>query len=125
MEHLIDIFINKTRKSNLLTAEEVKALDNYDEILRTSELVKNLPEDAWQQSIKFELSMIHLGGQKAYQLFQTDPNLPLNKVVGSILDNFEQTLNASLTLKVTQKIIETWEKLTEKSLISIELAEAA
>lgn len=61
---------------------------------------------------KYEKSMIGLALEDAVKLFQKNPNMPLKKVIATIIDSFDDDLRADLILKMTKQIIEKWEKLS-------------
>jgi hypothetical protein len=54
--------------------------------------------------------------KKTYELFLINPNMPLKKVVSTVLNGLDDTLSASLVLEITRVIIDKWEKLTTETL---------
>ena len=45
---------------------------------------------------KYEASIKHIAVKNAYVLFETDPTLPLNKVISIIMDNLPNDLSSPL-----------------------------
>ena len=61
---------------------------------------------------KYEKSMIGLALTDTVELFQKNPNMPLKKVIATVINSFDDDLRADLILKMTKQIIEKWEKLS-------------
>jgi hypothetical protein len=61
---------------------------------------------------KYEASMIDLGEERARKFFKLHPTMPLREAVAAILGSFTSDIPGDVLLKMTQKIIETWEKLS-------------
>lgn len=61
---------------------------------------------------KYEKSMIGLAVTDAVNLFKKNPNMPLKKVISTIIASFDDDLTADLILKMTKQIIEKWGKLS-------------
>jgi hypothetical protein len=59
---------------------------------------------------KYEASMTDLGAERAYKLFKEHPTMPLKEAVVAVLSSFTSDISGQLLLKMTEKIIETWEK---------------
>ena len=62
---------------------------------------------------KYEASMIDLGAEMTYEFFEAHPTVPLKEAVVTVLGGFKSNIAGDLLLKITQKIIETWEKLSK------------
>lgn len=62
---------------------------------------------------KYEASMIDLGAERTYKLFKEHPTMPLKEAVVAILSNFKSDISGELLLKMTEKIIETWEEYSK------------
>jgi hypothetical protein len=93
----------------------------------TSEQIKEIPELAHFYDVvlfmeknkgknlfpkKYEMSVLDAVTKDTHNIFKEHPNLPLNNVVATVLPAFKPDLSGDLILKMTQKIIETWEKLS-------------
>lgn len=64
---------------------------------------------------KYEASILDIAEEDTYELFEEQPTLPLKDVIATIVPTFSLNLSGELILKVTQKIIETWETQVEKA----------
>lgn len=61
---------------------------------------------------KHELSLTHLVETKTNKLFKTMPNMSILKVITTIFEPLTDDISPTLALKLTQKIVATWEKLS-------------
>ncbi len=64
---------------------------------------------------KHEKSMKNLAFDRTYTLFKENPQLPLNKVIATIMDKLPDDVPPPLLLKMTQVAIEKWENLTQNA----------
>jgi hypothetical protein len=93
----------------------------------TSEQIRQIPELAHFYEVvlfkeknkgkrlfpkKYEASMVGLGEERAYNHLMQHPTMPLREAVATILGSFTSDIPGDVLLKMTQKIIETWEKLS-------------
>jgi hypothetical protein len=93
----------------------------------TSEQIKQMPELAHLYKAvlfleqnkgerlfpkKYEASMVGLGEERTYTFFKQHPTMPLKEAVITILSSFKSDISGDILLKITQKIIETHEKLS-------------
>ena len=60
---------------------------------------------------KHELTMVDLAKERTIELFEENPNMPLNVVLTDVWKQLPNDLSPSLILKVTKKTIEKWESL--------------
>jgi hypothetical protein len=63
---------------------------------------------------KYEASMLNVTLDKTDDFFNEQPNMPLKDALIAILSSYTTQLSGELLLKVTQKIIERWEKLSKE-----------
>jgi hypothetical protein len=61
---------------------------------------------------KYEKSMIGLALTDVVKLFEKNPNMPLKKVIATIINSFDDDLSSDLILKMTPKIIDKWKTLS-------------
>lgn len=73
---------------------------------------------------KNELSLTAIVEMEARNLFIENPNLPIKKVITTIFEPLTDDIPAPLVLKLTQKIIQQWSKLTATSLKTNEVVAA-
>ena len=59
---------------------------------------------------KYEMSYVSIAQEKTYKLLKEQPTLPLRDTLTSVLNAFTTDLSGELLLKMTQAIIERWEK---------------
>jgi hypothetical protein len=52
--------------------------------------------------------------EKTYELFDENPNMPLKRVVTTVLNSLDDDLSSVLVLEMTCVTIKEWEKLTSK-----------
>jgi hypothetical protein len=93
----------------------------------TSEQIKQIPELAHFYEVvlfmgknkgknlfpkKYEMSILDVVTKDTHNIFKEHPNMPLKNVVATVLQAFKPDVSGELILKMTQKIIETWEKLS-------------
>ena len=94
----------------------------------TSEQIRQIPELAHFYEVvlfkeqnkgkrlfpkKYEKSMVDMGAEKTHKFFKQHPTMPLKEAVVAILSSFKSDISGELLLKITQKIIETHEKLSK------------
>ena len=59
---------------------------------------------------KHEMSLVRIAREKTYKLLKEQPTLSLKETLTSVLNAFTTDLSGELILKMTQAIIEQWEK---------------
>jgi hypothetical protein len=59
---------------------------------------------------KYQASMVDMAEEKTYKLLKEQPTLSLKETLTSVLNAFTTELSGELILKMTQVIIERWEK---------------
>ena len=59
---------------------------------------------------KHQASRLDMAREKTYKLLKEQPTLPLKETVTSVLSGFTTDISGELLLKMTQAIIERWEK---------------
>lgn len=62
---------------------------------------------------KYQASMVDMAEEKTYKLLKEQPTLSLKETLTSVLNAFTTDLSGELLLKMTQAIIERWEKSTQ------------
>ena len=103
--------MENSKDNKTMTIEEMLSDPSYAHIhegLRY--LQKTNPKDIFPK--KYEKSMIGLALTDAVNLFKKNPNMPLKKVISTIIASFDDDLTADLILKMTKQIIEKWGKLS-------------
>lgn len=93
----------------------------------TSEQIKQIPELAQFYKVvlfmeknkgknlfpkKYEMSVLDSVIKDTHNIFKEHPTMPLKNVIATVLPAFRSDLSGELILKMTQKIIETWGKLS-------------
>jgi hypothetical protein len=63
---------------------------------------------------KYEMSVLNAATRDTHTFFSEHPTMPLKEAVVAILGSFKSDISGDLLLKITQKIIETWEKCASK-----------
>jgi hypothetical protein len=61
---------------------------------------------------KHEKSMTNLAISDTMKFFHQNPNMPLTKVVATIIQSFPDDVSPSIIVKMTKKIVEKWESLS-------------
>lgn len=64
---------------------------------------------------KYQESMLDSAERDAYLLFKENSNLPIKEVIVSILATYPSDVRGDILLKMTQVIIQKWEKLSKKA----------
>lgn len=59
---------------------------------------------------KHQASMLDMARERTYKLLKEQPTLSLKETVTSVLSDFKTDISSELLLKMTQAIIEQWEK---------------
>jgi uncharacterized protein YjgD (DUF1641 family) len=114
-----------------LTLEEYleKYPERKDDIEKTMQFISSIPKEQLFQRLhpeKYAMSQVDYATKCTRELFNEKPEMPLRRVLVSVLDKFQDdNLEADLLRKITDKVIEQWEKLTALNVERFELAEAA
>ena len=59
----------------------------------------------------YEKSMTSLTLERAVELFEKQPNMPIKAVLNALWQYIPEDTSASLVLNITKKVIEKWEQL--------------
>lgn len=59
---------------------------------------------------KYEASILDIAEEDTHELFEQQPTMPLKDVIGTILPTFDSNLSGELILKMTGKIVQTWQE---------------
>jgi hypothetical protein len=114
--------INIEQKDELpenITDEMLRAAVNYYiSIPEEKRLEHFMPQ-------KYAVVVPSVAAEATVELFDENPNLPINEVVARVLLDFELHLSNEMTLKVTQTVIDTWEECKAEKWSETELAQAA
>lgn len=96
-----------------MTSEEILKMP---EVARFYEVVRFMENNKGKNLFpeKYEKSMLNVTVDKTDAFFNEQPNMPLKDALVAILSSYESQFAGELLLKVTQKIIERWEKLSKE-----------
>jgi hypothetical protein len=101
---------NKIEKQ--ITAEEALEMPELAHLHEAIRYAQNTPFKIMFPN-KHRVIMESSVKKKTYKLFEINPNLPLHKVVANVLSQLsDDEMSSELTVKLTQVIIEKWEKLS-------------
>ncbi len=95
--------------NNVATSEEILASPSlapwHDALMlvKTRSFAELFPK-------KYEMSFVSMAREKTYKLLKEQPTLPLKETATSVLSDFKTDISSELLLKMTQAIIERWEK---------------
>lgn len=73
---------------------------------------------------KYELGVMDSALETVVELFEKRPNMPLKSVLTSVFQDLPDDLSATFILKITNKVIQQWSKLTATSLKTNEVVAA-
>jgi hypothetical protein len=62
---------------------------------------------------KYEASILEIAEEDTHELFEQQPTMPLKNVIAAIVPTFSTELSGELILKVTKKIVQTWQERLE------------
>ena len=94
------------------TAEQIRQMPELAHLYKTVLfLEQNKGKNLFPK--KHESSVLNLAKQDTRKFFKEQPTMPLKDVVAAIVPTFTGDLSGELIIKITQKIIETHEKLSK------------
>jgi hypothetical protein len=93
-----------------ISKEIIAQNPEYAHLYEVVDFLENAPRILFPK--KHEVSVIYIAEEEAYDLLIANPHLSLKETLSKVLISCEDGLKGDVMLKITEKVISQWEKLS-------------
>jgi hypothetical protein len=93
-----------------ISKEIIAQNPEYAHLYEVVDFLENAPRILFPN--KHEVAVIDIALEEAHELLSTNPHLSLKETLSTVLMSSEDGLSSDVLLKITQKVIAKWEKLS-------------
>jgi hypothetical protein len=103
--------MNNTGKSRTMSYDEILADPSLAHMHEMVRYVHNTPASQLFPK-KHEMGLKYVAQKNTRKLYSENPDMPIKKVLMTVFEQLTDDIPAPLMLKLTQTIIDMWEKLS-------------